>query len=67
MTANRTHTQTGFRVPDELIGKLKYIAWSEITSMNAEAEKAFKSHIEKWEKKNGAITKEMIGKVSPKK
>jgi len=60
------NAQTGFRVSPEIIDKLKYIAWKENESMNSKAESAFTEYITKWEKKNGAITAEMLTIVKKK-
>ena len=59
-------TFTGIRVPDETLSKAKYIAWFERETFTGRVLNLIDADIAKWEKKNGAITPEMISKAVKK-
>jgi len=67
MTEGKPTTQTGIRIPDDTLGKAKYIAWFERETLTARLVELIDVDIAKWEKKNGAITPEMIAKATTKK
>lgn len=57
---------TGFRIPEEMLGKAKYIAWFERETLTARVLALLEADIAKWEKKNGAITPELVAKAEKK-
>ncbi len=59
-------TFTGFKIPNEVLAKAKYIAWFERETLTAKIVDYLDSEILKFEKKNGAITDEQIKKSAKK-
>lgn len=59
-------TPTGIRFPEETLNKLKYIAWYERTTLTDRIIGIADEDINKWEKKNGAITPDQIKKALKK-
>lgn len=58
--------QLNFRVEEELVGKLKYIAWFDRESITDVYVKSTTEYIGRWEKKNGPITDELLKKAQKK-
>lgn len=52
----------GFRIPDDIQGKAKYIAWFERQTLTDRVIELISSDIKKWENENGQITPDMIAK-----
>jgi predicted DNA-binding protein len=59
-------TQTGIRIPNENIEKLKYIAKVTYVTFTDVVNDSLNDTIGKFEKKNGVITEEQIKKVLKK-
>jgi len=67
MAAETPTTQTGLRFPDDLLNKLKYIAWFERETFTDKVISMTEAEIKSFEKKNGAITDDQIKKALKKK
>jgi pullulanase/glycogen debranching enzyme len=62
-----TNIFTGFKIPDNTLAKVKYIAWHDRVTLTDMVVKHFENDIAEFEKKNGAITDEQLKKVAKKK
>lgn len=58
--------QLNFRIEEDILNKLKYIAWFDRDTITDTYINAVSEKIDKWEKKNGKITDEMIEKAKIK-
>lgn len=56
--------QINIKYEEEVVGKLKVIAWKELKSLTVLAQELARDKINKYEKANGPITKDEINKVS---
>lgn len=59
-------TITGFRLPESIAEKAKYIAWYERETFTDQVVRLLENHVAAWEKKNGPITSELIAKSKKK-
>lgn len=64
MASNKS--QTGLRFPEELLEKIKYVAFMERRSITNTVLIGMEEFIKNWEVENGAITPALLKKV-PKK
>ncbi len=58
--------QINFRLPEDLLQKLKYIAWHDRKSITDTYVEGITDQIKKFEKVNGAITEDQISKALKK-